>query len=69
MTCGTNRKGETMTRKDYVLIAKAIKEAYEGAFNAEIQIGVKRTASILAQSIQNENPKFDRAVFFEACGL
>ena len=48
-----------MTRKDYILIAKAIQESTD---KTEIAYAI---ATVLAA----DNPRFDRARFLAACGL
>lgn len=63
-----------MTRKDYVLIAQALKAhapevsaytQYADGFNtAHAKIAAK-----LADSLARDNPRFDRARFLEACGV
>lgn len=58
-----------MTRKDYVLIADAIKWQMENSTSAEQQQGVKFTAGELAWRLAQENPRFDRERFLTACGV
>lgn len=48
-----------MTRKDYIIIARAIK-------NAE---SVAELAYRLADAMQADNPEFNRTKFLKACGL
>jgi hypothetical protein len=48
-----------MTRKDYVLIAKAIQESAD-----KVEI-----AHALAAILGADNPRFDRARFLAACGV
>ena len=66
-----------MTRKDYVAIAAAIKEAmqteaYQDAVLAAPS-GAKYFAFHIAQNIAramgSDNPRFDRARFLTACGI
>jgi hypothetical protein len=61
-----------MTRKDYILIAAAIKRAW----NAEIgdatkwsNIGVEIVALALADALAKGNPLFDRERFLKATGV
>lgn len=61
-----------MTKKDYELQAKAIalsvgviKES--GLYDAETALGLM--ATILADSLERENPRFNRGLFLEACGI
>jgi hypothetical protein len=67
---GNYRKGDRMTRKDYELLAKAIREAMwieEG--NTERQYGISRVVHILAFSLQSDNSRFQNERFLKACGL
>jgi hypothetical protein len=59
-----------MTKKDYELIARAIKSALEKEEgNTEKQAGVSRLAHILAFELENENPRFQPSKFLKACGF
>jgi hypothetical protein len=51
-----------MTRKDYVMIAKVF------ARSAGDDLA-KLLAEDLADKLQADNPRFDRARFIEACGI
>lgn len=60
-----------MTRKDYVLIAEAIKGAvsYEVEFNSN-EAGadaLKKFSVTLASLLLADNPRFDANRFFDAC--
>ena len=60
-----------MTRKDYVLIAEAIKGAvsYETEFNSN-EAGadaLKKFSVTLASLLLADNPRFDVNRFFDAC--
>lgn len=62
-----------MTRKDYVLIAEAIKGAvnYEAEFNNN-EAGadaLKKFSITLASLLLADNPRFDVNRFFDACGV
>lgn len=59
-----------MTRKDYKIIADAILRAYlwEAKKGAE-QEGVKRVAQELSMSLYQNNHRFNRLKFMQACGL
>ena len=62
-----------MTKKDYVLIARAINftrfELRQHLSNKEMGAGVDRVVEELVKELQNENPRFNRSKFIEACGL
>ena len=58
-----------MTRKDYVLIAKAIRTT-RGVFHDEIALlAIDSVTDTLANRLAEENPRFDRAKFVEASKL
>lgn len=64
-----------MTRKDYILIAKAIADTQERIRpigNPDMRDnqlrGVRRTAAHLADALAQDNPRFDPATFLTACG-
>jgi hypothetical protein len=62
-----------MTRKDYVLIAEAIKGAvnYEQNFNNN-EAGANSLqflALTLSSVLAGDNPRFDSARFLDACGV
>jgi hypothetical protein len=68
-----------MTRKDYILIADAIRATQERirerlanedgfpTMPAELR-GVRRTAAHLADALAQDNPRFDAAIFLRNCG-
>ena len=73
-----------MTRKDYILIAAAIREAlvdidrdgnnailsdHSSHVIAGERMGAHSVALRLADTLANDNPRFDRAVFLKACSL
>jgi len=65
-----------MTRKDYVMIAGIIKDCNliptlnKNKENGLIQADILFTvASQLAYKLEQDNPRFDRARFLEACGV
>lgn len=55
-----------MTRKDYVLLAQAIRGSFAAVKNAEQQNGVKTAAERLSDALAADNPRFDRTRFLEA---
>ena len=64
-----------MTRKDYIKIARAISNTPDGyAWRLEEQkdavtIALRGLTYELADILAEDNPRFDRAIFIEACGL
>lgn len=65
-----------MTKKDYELIAKAIRDT-QARINAgsiaknsllDQLRGVRRTAAHLSDALAVENPRFDAGRFLAACG-
>lgn len=60
-----------MTRKDFVLIANALKDAAEMASTAhpDFRRGVNQAASDIAYALRTTNPRFDRERFLKACGM
>ena len=62
-----------MTRKDYVLIAEAIKNAKAATADygspAMAENGTWEAARYLAIALRRNNDHFDRARFKEACGF
>lgn len=57
-----------MTRKDYILLAAALKSAQPPGMQGEAvqhMVDCKRIADALATT----NPRFDRLRFLKACGL
>lgn len=67
-----------MTRKDYILIAAAIRELLvdidrESPGMREVlrgeRMGVASVARRLADQLHSENTRFDRTRFMTACGL
>lgn len=53
-----------MTRKDYKLIAEVIAVSWFGS--AELKADLVNN---LADKLEQDNPRFDRAKFLTACGL
>lgn len=59
-----------MTRKDYVLLAEALKEAHAYAIDAARRLGVMSAAHHVCDALANDNPRnFDRDRFLKACGV
>lgn len=60
-----------MTRKDYVLIADALKLRDKGqpVYAAQDMIGATAAIYRLADALARDNPKFDRDRFLKASGV
>ena len=62
-----------MTRKDYILIAEAIKRAHDGDVGNlprdGVRLGAYEVAHYLANALRRDNPRFERARFMSACGF
>jgi hypothetical protein len=61
-----------MTRKDYVLIAEAIRTQIELSSKyeeEESRAGAQNIAYDLAWKLYEDNPRFDRDRFLVACGV
>lgn len=57
-----------MTRKDYVMIAEVLKRSSEGGI-FEKPLPIKDLVYRFADKLHQDNPRFDRERFMEACGL
>jgi hypothetical protein len=57
-----------MTRKDYILLADALKAAAY-ALNPPERYGALLAAYEISHILQEDNPRFDRKRFMDACGL
>lgn len=55
-----------MTKKDYELIARAIKGTLPASVDRHTVLCV---VNDLAIELRKDNPKFDRAIFMKACGF
>jgi len=61
-----------MTRRDFQLIAAAVKgvrEGYAPTWDANLFRALDDTSRALADSLARTNPRFDRRRFLEACGV
>lgn len=70
-----------MTKKDYELIAQALGEqiGFESEkdtygdwtldYKEGFTDGLKRACEVLAEVLEGDNPKFNRARFLTACGV
>lgn len=57
-----------MTRKDYELIADAIKQ-HSAAANPDAAAAVRRVAHELTEALSADNSRFDTSRFLKACGV
>lgn len=59
-----------MTTKDYIILAAAIKTAFDSNQSSkEGQMGVRMSAFSISAACQDQNPRFSRSLFLKACGL
>lgn len=59
-----------MTRKDYIAIAKMIHATINSFDNGDrAEIGAEMAARNIADVMQQDNARFDRARFLKACGI
>ena len=57
-----------MTRKDYILLADALKAAAASLDHPE-RTGAFLAAGQIAHALAQDNPRFDRARFLKAVGI
>jgi hypothetical protein len=60
-----NQEENKMTRKDYVVIAEVIKNLDEVIDSYALEV----LADNMAEALESDNPRFDRARFLVACGV
>lgn len=58
-----------MTRKDYILIAEALKVSRLRAEREDIALGNDYAAKAIADALGRDNPRFDRERFLKAAGV
>jgi len=65
-----------MHRKDYQAFAKQLASAlanptfyYHNSAKSDYENGIKSATVAIAIYLQADNPKFDKAQFFKACGI
>ena len=60
-----------MTKKDYIKLAAVIRYAVNKSEQRDLLLNhcVRDIATELADVCSNDNPRFDRARFFDACGM
>lgn len=59
-----------MTRKDYIEIAKVLRNAKEEVLADQGRIGtIRQIALELCSVLKSDNPRFDKDRFLTACGL
>jgi hypothetical protein len=57
-----------MTKRDYVIIADALKAASDGLPHNAVQEGVREAALCLALNLGQDNPAFNLNTFMWVCG-
>lgn len=59
-----------MTRKDYILLAEALKVANDSLLGpSDEHQGIRYAAMHIANALAQDNPRFDRARFLAAAGV
>ena len=61
-----------MTRKDYIVIADAMKETTTYSnWKREVSVRLAHalTCNTLAEHLRKDNPRFNRMIFLTACGV
>ena len=58
-----------MTRKDYIALATALKGAYPIPENNTPDSAWRHCVSAIARVLMQDNPRFDFARFYKACGI
>lgn len=61
-----------MSRKNYVAIAAALKQtrdSYNPGWNPNLFRALNDASKTLADYLESDNPRFDRARFLTACGV
>ena len=58
-----------MTRKDYILIAAALKAAHNSPATVDGHRCIYLAAERIADALASDNPRFDIARFLKACGV
>lgn len=58
-----------MTKKDYELIARAIKAHQDSAKSRQGKNMLVSVAMELVKELEAESPLFDRNKFYDACGM
>ena len=57
-----------MTRKDYIALAASLRRIGSGTTDDASLRTFFQCVSAVADALQSDNPRFDRAKFLEACG-
>ena len=58
-----------MSRKDYNMIAHAVREAYSHAMSLQTKAGVQAVAITLAVEFTEDNENFNADTWYKACGF
>jgi hypothetical protein len=68
-SCVGNLTGDIMSRKDYVVIAHAMRSSKPSLYPAYAYIQWVKDCEALAKELGFDNPNFNRDVFLKACGV
>ena len=61
-----------MTKKDYIKIAKVINnelKEWDKELTPQVEFSINNIAVALANVMEEDNPRFNKIRFFEACGF
>lgn len=58
-----------MTKRHFETFAREMRREFEVSKNEDTKAGLAVATDIFARLAQAENPRFDRARFFQACGF
>ena len=61
----------SMSAKDYEMLARLVCQHLDNSWNTDpvAAVAVERFAFDLADKLAEDNPRFDRAMFFKACNI
>lgn len=64
-----------MTKKDYELIAKALRDGFmtqpPSPMGSEVDIygNYRLIVGSMANALEQQNPRFNKTIFYDACGI